>query len=79
MVEAVAGGRPPAAPSRSTGELLPAVNAVMTRTQGAIMVKAALRAAGRARVAPPSACPLVEATADQVALVRDGLRQSGLT
>jgi 4-hydroxy-tetrahydrodipicolinate synthase len=59
-------------------QLIPAVNAVMNITQGAIMVKAALKEQGVLASAAVR-LPLVEATADQVALVRDGLRQSGLT
>jgi 4-hydroxy-tetrahydrodipicolinate synthase len=58
-------------------QLVPAVNAVMTITQGAIMAKAALVETG---VLPSAAVrlPLVEATAEQVSAVRDGLSASGL-
>ena len=77
MAAAVAGGDLPRAIALHR-QLIPAVNAVMNITQGAIMAKAALRELG---VIASSAVrlPLVEATADQVALVREGLRQSGLT
>ena len=77
MVEAVAGGDLPRAIALHR-QLIPAVNAVMNITQGAIMAKAALRELG-VIASPAVRLPLVEATADQVALVRDGLRQSGLT
>ena len=50
------------APSRSTAEFVPAVNAVMNITQGAIMAKAALREAGVIASAAVR-LPLVEATA----------------
>ena len=58
--------------------LIPAVDAVMNVTQGAIMAKAALKELGVLASAAVR-LPLVEATAEQVALVREGLRQSGLT
>ena len=77
MVAAVAGGDLPRAIALHR-QLIPAVNAVMNITQGAIMAKAALRELG-VIASPTVRLPLVEATADQVALVRDGLRQSGLT
>ncbi len=77
MVAAVAGGDLPRAIALHR-QLIPAVNAVMNITQGAIMAKAALRELGVIASAAVR-LPLVEATADQVALVRDGLRQSGLT
>lgn len=57
-------------------QLLPVVTAIMTRTQGAIMVKAALRLVGqdggRVRL------PLVDATEDQVAALREDLIAGGL-
>src|SRR4051794_36682906 len=58
-------------------ELLPAVRGIMTVTQGAIMVKAALRLQG---VLASSAVrlPLVEATAEQVAALRRDLELSAL-
>ena len=77
MAAAVAGGDLPRAIALHR-QLIPAVNAVMNITQGAIMAKAALRELGVIASAAVR-LPLVEATADQVALVRDGLRQSGLT
>ncbi|MGH3471149.1 MAG: 4-hydroxy-tetrahydrodipicolinate synthase, partial [Nocardioidaceae bacterium] len=57
--------------------VLPAVRAIMTRTQGAIMVKAALELTGvlsNRRVRPP----LVEATAEQVAELHADLTTAGL-
>ncbi len=77
MVAAVAGGDLPRAIALHR-QLIPAVNAVMNITQGAIMAKAALRELGVIASAAVR-LPLVEATADQVAQGRDGLRQSGLT
>jgi 4-hydroxy-tetrahydrodipicolinate synthase len=77
MVAAVARGDLPRAIAIHR-RLIPAVNAVMNITQGAIMVKAALKEQGVLASAAVR-LPLVEATTDQVALVRDGLRQAGLT
>jgi len=77
MVAAVDGGDLPRAIALHR-QLIPAVNAVMNITQGAIMAKAALRELGVIASAAVR-LPLVEATADQVAQVRDGLRQAGLT
>jgi 4-hydroxy-tetrahydrodipicolinate synthase len=56
--------------------LLPVVTAVMTRTQGAIMTKAALDLVGRrgGRVRPP----LVDATKEQIALLREDLIAGGV-
>jgi len=59
-------------------QLIPAVKAVMHITQGAIMAKAALVEQGLLASAAVR-LPLVEATTDQVARLRDGLHQSGLT
>ncbi|MCH8612862.1 4-hydroxy-tetrahydrodipicolinate synthase [Arsenicicoccus dermatophilus] len=57
--------------------LVPAVDAVMNVTQGAIMTKAALVELGV--IAHPTVrLPLVEATPDQVEILRSGLRDSGL-
>ena len=58
-------------------QLLPAVRGVMTRTQGAIMAKAGLQLQGvladrRTRL------PLVDATDDQVAVLRTDLEEAGL-
>ncbi len=57
--------------------LLPAVRAIMTRTQGAIMAKAALQLLGVLdhRTTRP---PLVDASDDQVTALRDDLVASGL-
>jgi 4-hydroxy-tetrahydrodipicolinate synthase len=57
--------------------LIPAVTAIMTRTQGAIMAKAALELKGVLgnRV---TRLPLVPATADQVAALRPDLESAGL-
>ena len=57
--------------------LVPAVRAIMTRTQGAIMVKAALELAGvlanrRMRL------PLVAATDDEVTMLQEDLATAGL-
>jgi 4-hydroxy-tetrahydrodipicolinate synthase len=59
-------------------QLRPAVNAVMTITQGAIMAKAALAESGVIDSAAVR-LPLLEATPEQRAVVRDALTQSGLT
>ena len=58
-------------------QVVPAVKAIMTVTQGAIMAKAALQELGVIDSAAVR-LPLIEATPDQVAIVRDGLSQSGL-
>jgi 4-hydroxy-tetrahydrodipicolinate synthase len=55
---------------------LPAVRAIMTRTQGAIMVKAALRLAGLHD--GPVRGPLVDATDEQTSLLRSDLLEAGL-
>jgi 4-hydroxy-tetrahydrodipicolinate synthase len=57
--------------------LIPAVDAVMNITQGAIMAKAALKEAGVIDSATVR-LPLVEATDDQLAALRAGLQESGL-
>ncbi|WP_182904320.1 4-hydroxy-tetrahydrodipicolinate synthase [Microbispora sp. H13382] len=56
--------------------LLPVVSAIMTRTQGAIMVKAALTLVGQdaGYVRPP----LVDATQEQIAALREDLITGGL-
>ncbi len=76
MVEAVLEGDLATA-QRVHRELLPAVRGVMTRTQGAIMAKAALQLQG---VLPSRAVrlPLVEATDEQVALLRSDLVEAAL-
>jgi 4-hydroxy-tetrahydrodipicolinate synthase len=59
-------------------QLIPAVSAVMNITQGAIAVKAALH--DRGLIASDAVrLPLIAATSDQLARVREGLEQSGLT
>ena len=58
-------------------QLIPAVNAVMHITQGAIMVKAAMH--DRGIIASDAVrLPLVPATTDQLAHLREGLQKSGL-
>jgi 4-hydroxy-tetrahydrodipicolinate synthase len=58
-------------------QLVPAVKAVMTITQGAVMAKAAMRELGVIASAAVR-LPLVEATPDQVAALRAGLHDTGL-
>ena len=59
-------------------QLIPAVTAVMNITQGAITVKAALH--DRGIIASDAVrLPLVPATIDQLAKVREGLQKSGLS
>lgn len=57
--------------------LVPAVEAIMTRTQGAIMVKAALKLAGVIEHATMRS-PLIEATAEQVDSLTTDLKTAGL-
>src|SRR5919112_2235968 len=57
--------------------MVPAVEAIMTRTQGAIMVKAALKLAGVIEHATLRS-PLVEATAEQVDQLTTDLKTAGL-
>ena len=57
--------------------VVPAVEAIMTRTQGAIMVKAALKLRRRHR-ARDTRSPLVEATAEQVDWLTTDLKTAGL-
>ncbi len=59
-------------------QLIPAVNAVMHITQGAITVKAALHDRGVIS-SDTVRLPLVTATTDQLAQLREGLQKSGLT
>ncbi len=59
-------------------QLIPAVNAIMHITQGAIAVKAALHDRGVIASAAVR-LPLVATTPDQLARVREGLEQSGLS
>jgi 4-hydroxy-tetrahydrodipicolinate synthase len=62
---------------RINAAVLPAVRGVMTRTQGAIMAKAALEILGVISSRAVRA-PLVEATAEQVDLLRADLAEAGL-
>jgi 4-hydroxy-tetrahydrodipicolinate synthase len=59
-------------------QLIPAVKALMNITQGAIAAKAALHDRGLIASAAVR-LPLVAATNDQLARVREGLQQSGLS
>jgi 4-hydroxy-tetrahydrodipicolinate synthase len=59
-------------------QLIPAVNALMNITQGAIAVKAALFDRG-VIASDLVRLPLVTATTDQLASLREGLHQSGLS
>ena len=77
MVAAVVAGNLPRA-IEIHRQLIPAVNAIMHVTQGAITVKAALHDRGVIGSAVVR-LPLVNLTNDQLALVREGLEQSGLT
>jgi 4-hydroxy-tetrahydrodipicolinate synthase len=76
MVVAVAEGNLPRA-IEIHRQLIPAVNAIMHTTQGAITVKAALHDRGVIASAVVR-LPLVSLTNDQLARVREGLEQSGL-
>lgn len=58
-------------------ELLPAVRGIMTRTQGAIMAKAALQLLG-VLTNRAVRLPLVEATEDEVAMLRSDLADAAL-
>src|SRR5664279_1481480 len=58
-------------------QLIPVVNAVMHITQGPIMVKAALHDRGIIS-SDTLRLPLISATNDQLARVREGIEQSGL-
>jgi 4-hydroxy-tetrahydrodipicolinate synthase len=62
---------------RINASVLPAIAGIMTRTQGAIMVKAALQLLGvlENRTTRP---PLADATDEQVAQLRDDLAAAGL-
>src|SRR3954454_2308925 len=62
---------------RINAAVLPAVRGIMTRTQGAIMAKAALQLLGvlSNRTTRP---PLVDATDDELALLRTDLTEAGL-
>jgi 4-hydroxy-tetrahydrodipicolinate synthase len=62
---------------RLNASVWPAILGIMTRTQGAIMAKAALELLGRLpnRTTRP---PLVDATEEQVGLLREDLRAAGI-
>jgi 4-hydroxy-tetrahydrodipicolinate synthase len=77
MVAAVVEGNLPRA-IEIHRQLIPAVNAIMHTTQGAITVKAALHDRGVIASAAVR-LPLVGLTNDQLARVREGLEKSGLT
>jgi 4-hydroxy-tetrahydrodipicolinate synthase len=66
-----------AAAQRLYRELLPAVRGIMTRTQGAIMVKAALQLRGELD-SRAVRLPLVEATGAELAQLRKDLSESAL-
>lgn len=76
MVDAVDAGDLARARAVHRG-LVPAVNAIMTTSQGAIMAKAALVELG---VLPRATVrmPLVESTQEELALLREALRAAGL-
>ncbi len=76
MVDAVAAGDLPRA-RRTDRRLAPAVRAIMTRTQGAIMAKAALQLTGVIR-GRAMRLPLPAATDDQVAELAADLQRAGL-
>jgi 4-hydroxy-tetrahydrodipicolinate synthase len=76
MIEAVDRGDLAEA-QRINAALVPGVIGIMTRTQGAIMVKAALELVGKiaTRTTRP---PLVDATDEEIALLRADLKAAGL-
>jgi len=76
LIDAVAAGDLATA-RRIDRQLVPAVEAIMTRTQGVIMVKAALKLAGAIEHATVRS-PLVEATAEQVDWLTTDLKTAGL-
>jgi 4-hydroxy-tetrahydrodipicolinate synthase len=76
MVEATLSGDLTTA-QRIYRELLPAVRGIMTRTQGAIMAKAALQLQG-VLSSRAVRLPLVEATSDEVSLLKTDLSESAL-
>jgi 4-hydroxy-tetrahydrodipicolinate synthase len=75
LVEAYASGEVVKAAEINQGTV-PVTVGIMTRTQGAIMVKAALQLLGSG--VGPVRLPLVDATEDQVALLREDLRAGGV-
>jgi 4-hydroxy-tetrahydrodipicolinate synthase len=76
MIDAVARGDLTEA-RRINAAVVPAVIGIMTRTQGAIMVKAGLELAGRIahRTTRP---PLLDATEAEIAVLREDLKAAGL-
>jgi 4-hydroxy-tetrahydrodipicolinate synthase len=76
LVDAIDAGDLVAARRVHTG-LLPAIRGIMTRTQGAIMAKAALELQGVV-TGRHLRLPLVAATDDEVATLRGDLEESGL-
>ena len=62
---------------RINASVLPAIRGIMTRTQGAIMVKAALQLLGLL-AHRTTRSPLIDATDEQVALLRGDLTEAGL-
>jgi 4-hydroxy-tetrahydrodipicolinate synthase len=62
---------------RLNASVLPAIRGIMTRTQGAIMVKAALQLMG-VLANRTTRLPLVDATPEQVDLLRQDLTEAGL-
>jgi 4-hydroxy-tetrahydrodipicolinate synthase len=75
LVEAYTSGEVVKAAEINQGTV-PVTVGIMTRTQGAIMVKAALQLLGFG--VGPVRLPLVDATQDQVALLREDLRAGGV-
>jgi 4-hydroxy-tetrahydrodipicolinate synthase len=57
--------------------VLPAIRGIMTRTQGAIMAKAAAQIVG-VLDSRTVRLPLLEATEDQMEILRDDLREAGI-
>jgi 4-hydroxy-tetrahydrodipicolinate synthase len=76
MIQAVQDGNLAAA-RQVNARLLPAVRGVMTRTQGAIMAKAALQLLGVLEQRTVR-LPLVDATDEQIRLLRDDLAEAGV-
>ena len=76
LVDAIDAGDLPTA-RRVHTELLPAIRGIMTRTQGAIMAKAALQLQG-VTAGRQLRLPLVAATDEEVAVLRDDLVEAAL-
>jgi 4-hydroxy-tetrahydrodipicolinate synthase len=62
---------------RINAAVLPAIRGIMTRTQGAIMAKAAAQIVG-VLDSRTVRLPLLEATEDQMEILRDDLREAGI-